>query len=105
MNDDFLTQIQDAEQQAQQTVEKALEKKQKVLQEYRQKLAADRQSKLGTVQEKSRTTLQGVREEARKNYEQQVSHGNADAISLESEKNTQVDGLLVGAEEILLSLI
>lgn len=105
MNDDFLTQIQDAEQQAQQTVEKALEKKQKTLQEYRQKLAADRQSKLDTVQEKSRTTLQGAREEARKNYEHQVSRGNADAISLESEKNTQVDTLLAGAEEILLSLI
>ncbi|MBT3348890.1 hypothetical protein HN954_02905 [bacterium] len=104
-DDSFLAQIQDTEQQATDTIEKALQKKQTDLQNYKTELAKLRQQNLEKHQETSRAELHAARVSARQNYEVEVERGASDAKMLETEKKSSIASFLKEATSILTQTI
>ena len=102
MSDTFLVQIQEAEEKAQKIVEKALENKQRSLQETRQRLAKETKANVVLEQEKIKQDLQASRGEARQNFEKAVEKVAQEAKTLEVEKGSMIGGLLSDIEVFLL---
>lgn len=102
---DFLTQVQEAEQQAAVLLEKAAAKNQKALQKYRAELASELKAEDEKWQEKTKEKVLASRAESRNNYETQVQASEGEAKKLEVERTAQVGALLPNATTFLLEIL
>ena len=104
-NNDFLAQVKEAEQKAEEMIKKALKKKQDDFVKYKQSLLAKKEQEIKDAQEKMRQELQHFKAEARKEYEEKLAEGEVEAKKFESEKINQMSGLMTEAENLFVSLI
>ncbi len=101
---DFLTQVQETEQQAAVLLEKATARKQNMLRKYRADLAEEQEKQEDETQEVMKVEVQTARAKARQNYETQVKTGEGDAISLEAERGAITAATLPDATKFFLEL-
>lgn len=102
MSATFLVQIQEAEEQAQKIVEKALENKQRSLQETRQRLAKKTKENIEAENDRLRQDLLNSRGAARQSFEKTVRKFSDESKTLEVEKGAMVDGFLTDVGVFLL---
>jgi len=105
MANDFLTQVKEVEQKAADMIAKALKKKQDDFVKYKQELVKKKEEELHEAQEKMRQELQKLKAVARKDYEEKVAAGEAEAKKFESSKINMLDGLMAEAEKLFVSII
>ena len=91
MSDDFLTRIQNAESEAQQLIEKALEKKKHELQKEQQKLNETRTKNLENARVKAKEKLSAKQKEMRTVYDQLVNEGIKESQALELGAGSKMD--------------
>ncbi len=90
MSDDFLTQIQHAEDKAMDLIEKAHAKAKSSLTHEGQKLEQGREKALEQGREKARERLKERQVEARKTYEELLEEGRREAKSLGKEGESRI---------------
>ena len=91
MSDDFLARIQKSEEEAQQLIEKALEKKKNELQKEHQRLAETRTKNLEKSRAKAKGKLVEKQKEMRGVYDQLVTEGKKESQALEGEADKKMD--------------
>ncbi len=102
---DFLSQVQEVEQQAAVLIEKAVLQKQKTLRKYRLELLEKQELINDEGKEKMKECVLMARAEARNNYEAQIKEGEVEAKKLEVERGSQVSALLSEATAFLLETL
>ena len=102
---DFLSQVQETEQQAAAMLEKAIARKQSALRKYRAELLEEQKQKEDEAQENIKSTVQAARTDARRNYETQVKSGEDEARKIEGEKGALLSAVLPEATNFLLEII
>ncbi len=97
MSDDFLTRIQKAESEAQQLIEKALDKKKNDLGKEQQKLTESRAKNLEKSRIKAKEKLGVKQKEMRGMYDQLVTEGKKESQALELDAEKKMDKVQSGA--------
>lgn len=100
---DFVTEILAAEEQAAQDVEKAHKKAQNDLSQYESKLSKDREKNLNTLREQSKEKLKERQTSARKNYENAIEDGKREAAQLEKDASPKADKHLSTAQAYFIN--
>ena len=103
MSNDFLVKVKEAEEKASDMIKKATLKRQEDLLKYKQELTKNQETNFVVAQDKMKNELQKSRTESRGEYEEKVSIGDSEVAKMKSEKINMLDGLMAGAEELLLS--
>lgn len=103
--DDFLVQIQKAEEKAEDLVSKGIEKKRKNLEKLRTTLEQDQQKNLEDLKMKKKEELEKATLSAKANYKDQIKKGESAAENLISTKKGLVAPLAKKAYEFFLDLI
>lgn len=102
---DFLSRVQETEQQAAALLEKAIARKQSALRKYRADLLEEQKQKEDEAQENIKSMVQAARTDARRNYEAQVKAGEDEAKKIEREKAVLMETVLPEATNFLLEII
>lgn len=100
--DDFLAQVLATEEQAEQVIEKAYQKKEKDTEKLKSTLKAKREEALQKAKEKAKEDLEKATISARANYEQMVKAAQKEADDLLSSKEGVVSGLMNDAQDFFL---
>lgn len=103
MSDDFLTQIQKAEGEAEKLISKAQEKAQRDVQDEKQKLVKSREKKMEDARTKAKERLAEKQKEMRKVYDGMVADGKKSADTLENECKPKQEKIISTAFLYLLN--
>lgn len=101
----FITQIQEAEEQAEQRVADAKSKQGEDLLAYEQKLADDRAKKYEKSREKARIKLKEQQQKAKEVYKDQLQETDRESASIEKNAHERMSSTLSAAEAFLLDLL
>lgn len=102
---DFLSQVQEAEQNAAAMLEKAIARNQNSIRKYKAELAEEQKKKEETAQEEMKASIQADRAKRRQSYELQIQEGEAEATKLKTERESRIKPLLPEATTFLLDLL
>jgi hypothetical protein len=102
---DFLTKVQEVEQQAATLIEKAVARKQTVIRKYRTELMEEQELKNNETKDKMKESVLVARAEARNNYDMQIKAGEVDAKKLEVERGGRANALQSEATTFLLEIL
>ena len=102
---DFLSQVQEAEQNAAAMLEKAITRNQNALRKYKAELAEEQKKKEDAAQEEMKGCIQADRAKRRQSYETQVRSGEEEAQKLETEREALIKPALSEATTLLLDLL
>ncbi|MCF7917556.1 hypothetical protein K9L27_00940 [Candidatus Gracilibacteria bacterium] len=103
MSNDFLTQIQKAELDAEKLIQKAQEKAQHGVQDERQKLVKEREQHLDDARVSAKKRLSEKQKEMRKLYDDMVKEGQRSAQTLQNECKPKMEKVLTTASLYLLN--
>jgi|GEM_PF-1646456 len=101
--DDFVTQILAAEEQAKSEVEKARKKAQNDVSQYEASLTKARETNLEKLRDKSKDKLKDRQASARKNYETAIADGVREAATLEKDTDAKMDKHLSTAQAYFIN--
>lgn len=101
--DDFVTQILAAEEEAAAGIEKAEKKSQNDLLQYQSKLAHAREASLEKLRDKSKEKLKDRQAAAKKKYEEAINEGQREAAQLEKELEGKLDKHMSTAQAYFLN--
>jgi vacuolar-type H+-ATPase subunit H len=102
---DFLSQVQEAEQNAAAMLEKAITRNQNSIRKYKAELAEEQKKKEEIAQEEMKESIQADRAKRRQSYESQMHEGESEASKLETERTAQIKPILPEATTLLLDLL
>lgn len=102
---DFLSRVQEAEQNAATLLEKAIARNQGTTRKYKNELTEERQKKEQAAQEEMKTCVQADRIKRRQDYESQMQAGEEEAQKLKIERETLIKPALPEATNLLLNLL
>lgn len=102
---DFLSRVQEAEQNAATLLERAIARNQNSIRKYKSELAKEQQEKEEAAQQEMKASVQSDRAKRRQDYEAQLLAGNNEAKKLETEKEITIKTALPEAMSFFLELL